>query len=444
MSDSYISTTLDNIFNLHNCIGSGSSSLVFKASFINHINKPHLIAINDSRNLAVKIFKPRKSKDEIVKSMLKEVNIMKQLNHPNILKALAYNLNGTIKVNSTIYTDIVYLVMEYSENRDLFDLLVQSGRPLSEPFARHYMKEILKGLKHIHDQGLCHRDLKLENILLGSSFEVKLGDFGFSEYTNEGGLLTLFSGTHGYSSPELVMSEGYSGELNDVFSLGVVLYNLVQLKRPFDHGRRYDKHYRYFYLGDTTAYWNSMKKNSLFEMTDELVDLLNKMLCYKDRLNLSGVLNHEWLRKDDLPTEEELKEDMLLRVDKRLDVNKEEEINFNGLSFNNDCYFIRSTKKSISFPSMLSHMTVQMNHISIEDLSKEISLYFDKKDYSLVTKHEQLDQLSIKVEGKETKFTITISLLSDKLFKLTFTNLDTITELEYKTLHQLMTEFLYI
>ena len=88
----------------------------------------------------------------------------------------------------------------------------------------------------MHDSDVCHRDIKLENLLLDQNFNLKVSDLGFS--TNLKGhqgnsLLYTCKGTPGYMAPELFTSKGYNGELADVFALGVVLFALVMGRPPF-------------------------------------------------------------------------------------------------------------------------------------------------------------------------------------------------------------------
>ena len=82
---------------------------------------------------------------------------------------------------------------------------------MPERIARHYFIQILDGLRHIHDKGLCHLDMKPENILLDMQFSAKIVDFGFTTQLQEEVGLTKIFGTEGYMAPEIHLRETYSG-----------------------------------------------------------------------------------------------------------------------------------------------------------------------------------------------------------------------------------------
>jgi MAP/microtubule affinity-regulating kinase len=97
--------------------------------------------------------------------------------------------------------------------------------------AQYVFKQILDGVKYMHDKGLCHRDLKMTNILINSRGEVKIIDFGFSVEAYH--KLRMYCGTPSYMPPEMVNKKSYYGKPLDIWSLGVVLYKLLTGEYPF-------------------------------------------------------------------------------------------------------------------------------------------------------------------------------------------------------------------
>lgn len=85
----------------------------------------------------------------------------------------------------------------------------------------------------MHNKGVCHRDIKLENLLLDINFNLQVTDFGFSTYLNPEGKLFDCKGTPGYMAPELFLNKGYDGTKTDVFALGIVLFALLLGRPPF-------------------------------------------------------------------------------------------------------------------------------------------------------------------------------------------------------------------
>jgi serine/threonine protein kinase len=113
--------------------------------------------------------------------------------------------------------------------------LIKRKRRLTEPEARFYIVEIVRGLKYIHAQNVIHRDLKLGNLMLDSEMGIKIGDFGLATKVDfQGQRKKTICGTPNYIAPEILTrsSNGHSFEV-DVWSLGVVLYTLVVGKPPF-------------------------------------------------------------------------------------------------------------------------------------------------------------------------------------------------------------------
>ncbi|GMG39380.1 unnamed protein product [Ambrosiozyma monospora] len=148
--------------------------------------------------------------------------------HPNITK-----------IYEIIFTETkAYMVLEYYPEGDLFEYLSKRKRiPTDE--ALKLFTQVVGAVYYMHRNGCCHRDLKLENILLDKKFNVKLSDFGFTRelpFAQHGSksLLSEFCGTGAYMSPELIRKEPYSGIKTDVWALGVILYTMIAGEMPFD------------------------------------------------------------------------------------------------------------------------------------------------------------------------------------------------------------------
>ena len=95
---------------------------------------------------------------------------------------------------------------------------------------------MLAAMTYMHDQGICNRDFKLENMLVGSDFSIKIADFGFAsrvEGDQQDGLLRSNLGTPGYMAPEVLERRAYDGKSVDLYALGVILFTLVTVKLPF-------------------------------------------------------------------------------------------------------------------------------------------------------------------------------------------------------------------
>ena len=190
---------------------------------------------------AVKIIDTKKfslSPGLSTKDLREEAEMMKRLNHPNI-----------IRIRDTFETDnIIFIVMELVRGGDLFDRILEKGK-YSETSARLVMLKILSAVSYLHSEEIIHRDLKPENILLVDAHDdtnVKITDFGLAKRTNQDGLKT-FCGTPQYFAPEVlkrkstVLGKGSYGTSADMWSLGVVLFILLSGAFPFDEENLFDQ-----------------------------------------------------------------------------------------------------------------------------------------------------------------------------------------------------------
>ncbi|EGW35129.1 uncharacterized protein SPAPADRAFT_53469 [Spathaspora passalidarum NRRL Y-27907] len=219
----------------------------------------------------------------------REIIIMKLLNHPNVLRL--YDVWETSKA--------LYLVMEYVEGGELFDLLVERG-PLQEREAIKYFRQIILGTAYCHALGICHRDLKPENLLLDDQLNVKLADFGMAALESNGKLLETSCGSPHYAAPEIVSGLKYHGAASDIWSCGVILFALLTGRLPFD-----DENIRNLLL--------KVQAGS-FEMPDDLSreaqDLISKMLNADPakRIKIDVILKHPLLLKYPIPNEDLISE----------------------------------------------------------------------------------------------------------------------------------------
>ncbi|VDN03325.1 unnamed protein product [Thelazia callipaeda] len=173
--------------------------------------------------VAIKIIDKFALNPSSLHKLFREVKIMKQLDHPNIVK-----LYQVIETDNTLY-----LVMEYASGGEVFDYLVAHGR-MKEKEARAKFRQIVSAVQYLHQKNIIHRDLKAENLLLDSDMNIKIADFGFSNQFVIGNKLDTFCGSPPYAAPELFQGKKYDGPEVDVWSLGVILYTLVSGSLPFD------------------------------------------------------------------------------------------------------------------------------------------------------------------------------------------------------------------
>jgi 5'-AMP-activated protein kinase catalytic alpha subunit len=123
--------------------------------------------------------------------------------------------------------------MEYVPSGELYNLIERRGR-LPESEARKYFQQIISAIEYCHDHGVSHRDIKPENILVDNEKNIKVGDFGLSNYMKDGEFFKTSCGSPNYAAPEVISGLTYCGPEVDIWSCGVVLYALLSGYLPFD------------------------------------------------------------------------------------------------------------------------------------------------------------------------------------------------------------------
>ena len=263
--------------------------------------------LENHKQYAVKVLK------QVSPSFQKEIQILEKiskLNCPYIVNFIEFG-EGQVKIASKPNVNKQYLVLEYAEKGEIFDYIYCSQEGLKEKYAKLIFKKILKGVDAIHKSGICHRDLKMQNILVDKFFNPKICDFGFAEKIegkDGSGKLNDFLGTANYAAPEIFLHRPYNGVKADIFSLGVVLLNLVTCKNGFVKAVRNDKYYRNIMTRKFAKYWNDVK-GQLGELSEELKNLYIKMVSFNpdERPSIEEILNDPWMKEINDLNEEEYK-----------------------------------------------------------------------------------------------------------------------------------------
>lgn len=226
--------------------------------------------------VAIKIINKKLVKSQKINSKIqREIRLMKYFNHPNMIKL--YQVLDTMQN--------IFVVMEYVPGGELFDL-VNENRGFDENIARKYFRQIIDGLEYCHQNLVCHRDIKLENILVNEKGLVKIADFGLSNFMKDGQFLKTSCGSLHYAAPEVVLGKQYTGAEVDIWSCGIILYAMLTGTLPFED--------------DSNAVIVEKITKGIFHMPKELSpeaqDLLSKLLKVHpmSRLTIPEIKRHPW------------------------------------------------------------------------------------------------------------------------------------------------------
>lgn len=189
----------------------------------------------------------------------------------------------------------VFIFMRYADNGDLLDFVTNNG-VVPEQQSRLWFRQMASGLHYLHSKNIAHRDLKCENILLSRKFNVKLADFGFARFcVNPEGRRVLshtYCGSAAYAAPEIVAGTPYNPKLADVWSLGIILFIMLNARMPFD-----DANLRKLLKDQMSRNW--VFRSRVRDTVSMLAKSIVRQILEPDitlRLTLERVLGHEWMR----------------------------------------------------------------------------------------------------------------------------------------------------
>ncbi|KAL7922162.1 kinase-like domain-containing protein [Trichoderma austrokoningii] len=180
------------------------------------------------------------SEERVEMSLKRELEIMQYIHHPSLVDLKAWSIEPTRAI----------LVLTYSPGGDLFDVATAHRKLLTPSLLRRIFAELVGAVKYLHEQMIVHRDIKLENVLVNltpneladpsvnwSTYPhsvIALADLGLSRRIAEDEKLETRCGSEDYAAPEVIMGQPYDGRATDAWSLGVLLYALLESRLPFD------------------------------------------------------------------------------------------------------------------------------------------------------------------------------------------------------------------
>jgi BR serine/threonine kinase len=246
-------------------VGEGTTSRVYH---VTHLDSDQPFAM---KSVAKSDFPSHPTLD---RKLRREIAVLTVCKHPNILRLVEV-------LESTSH---VHVILEFAERGELFDFLI-SHPSLPEAAAVIIFRDLIYGVDYLHSRGICHRDLKAENILLDASGRAKIADFGFADIAR---IDDRQCGSPHYMAPEVVCGRQYDPRRADVWSLGVVLFAMVAGRLPFTG----------------TGIKSIVRRIEVCEyvmpnVSTLLSDLIGRMLTREPerRITVTEIKRHEWFRQ---------------------------------------------------------------------------------------------------------------------------------------------------
>ena len=293
---------LDNKYILEKYLDFGGYSTVYK--------------IQNTENNQIYALKIINKYDESFKNEIKINKIIRDLENPFCIKFIDYSSSGYLLKEGT-KSQHPYIILEFASKGSVLNYIAFKKKGLNEKLCKVLFLKILKIVKSLHNMGICHRDLKLENLLFdGENFSIKVSDFGLSTQIikdKNGNPQKLYGnvGSKHYKAPEIYTDDFYDGEKADIFSLGVILFNLRTGRNGFNKAKDNDSYYKYIKEGYIKIYWKIIDQiMNISDLTEDFKNLFIKIVTSdpKKRPTIEEIYNDVWFKEIRNLNDKELKE----------------------------------------------------------------------------------------------------------------------------------------
>jgi serine/threonine protein kinase len=231
------------------------------------------------------------------------------VNVPNSLPRDYEDRYASLRTGITNFKAVTLMTMECTEKGDLYDLITKVGSFSDKAMLRYLVGQLCSGLDHLHSKAEhCHLDLKLDNILVGNDYKLKICDFGFAKPVSE--QITKTYGTYNYMAPEVInkkAGEHYYGVQADIFSLGVIMFVLYVGKPPFSTAKSTDRYYSLLkkrpesYFRVSPSIREFTKKLQIDKIDSDITSLVSVLLSEdlsKRPSSIKEVLKHPFFTDD--------------------------------------------------------------------------------------------------------------------------------------------------
>ena len=257
------------------------------------------------RKVVLKTFPYRAS---IQKSYLREKTHLMNLNHPYIVQ-LYEAVDATISNIETIEKKVSYIALEYASHGDVLDVIQKHGQ-IPEILARTLFRQLIEAISYLHSRNIAHLDLKVDNMLIDESFNLKLIDFDLSQTLDS--VILEAKGTPGCRAPEIKTGICSNLRAADIYSAAIIIFIMITGYPPYlevnqDSEAEYDAYYRLM-RKNMGRFWEvhaKHKKNPEF-FSNDFKELVTWMLAEeaRERPSIDDIKNSKWYNGPFLKGEE--------------------------------------------------------------------------------------------------------------------------------------------
>ena len=274
--------------------------------------------------------------DKISKYINNEINILKFITEKKIPYIINYVGDGQGPITgpkSEKNEDKKYLILELASKGELVNYIYYSEKGFTETFSKVISRDILESIKALHSMGICHRDIKTDNVILDDNFNPKLCDFGYSIHYKDINNIKPNKQSIGdkkFIPPQMHNKQPYNAFKAEIFNFGVLLFYLVTGKFGFESSANSNEKYNCIKEHKFEEYWNILDadekiKTNIKNLSPEFKKLYCKIVSYNEdeRPSIDQILNDDWfkeIRDMDSKQYEELRNKLIIEFSKREDI----------------------------------------------------------------------------------------------------------------------------
>ena len=263
---------------------------------LEHFQQISIYLVRNINNNTLYAAKVRLNNIDVNQHEIQMCTNVSNINNPYIARLVNHGI-GNIIFQGNIQNNQNYLIFDYYPH-SLYEYIEKTGT-FTEKHAKLIFDQILNGVQALHQAGICHRYLAIDNILFDNNYNVKIIDFHIAALLQGNNNFNDNVGRESYSPPQMIEHLPYNGIKADIFSLGIILFILVNGKTPFQSASYEDPLYKLIKNKEFDKYFLQVYKIMFVNNSDEFKNLFLKMVDFYEnqRPSIEVILNDPWFNE---------------------------------------------------------------------------------------------------------------------------------------------------